>query len=312
MNADQTITTVPCEDDPTSDCYDFVDDSYDASLNVFAITNAWWYEDFPNIDFDILHLGVPEVSTAAEEFCSLFTDTCGDWEGGVSCEVWYNAADMGNPADTSGASQACYDYHLGVAAADTSADPANGSYSVHCEHAAGVSVCVDGSTEPTAAEAFCSLFTDTCGAWEGSATCEDWYNAADVGASTDTSGATQGCYDYHLSVAAGDSAADPANGVYSTHCEHAAGLAVCVDPEPTAAEAFCSLFTDTCGAWEGSATCEDWYNAADAGNEGDTSGATQGCYDYHLSVAAGDTTADPANGSYSAHCDHAAGAAPCQ
>ena len=39
--------------------------------------------------------------------------------------------------------QACYDYHLGVAASDTDADPANGTYSVHCEHAAGAAPCVD-------------------------------------------------------------------------------------------------------------------------------------------------------------------------
>ena len=83
------------------------------------------------------------------------------------------------------------------------------------------------------------------------------------------------------------------------------------EPEPTAAEAFCSLYTDTCGAWGDATSCVDWYNAADAGTAGDTEGATQACYDYHLGVAASDTDADPANGIYSVHCEHAAGAAPC-
>ena len=81
--------------------------------------------------------------------------------------------------------------------------------------------------------------------------------------------------------------------------------------EPTAAESFCSLFAETCGDFPINMVCEDWYNAAEAGNEGDASGASQACYSYHLEVAAADTSADPANGSYSAHCDHAAGLAVC-
>ena len=81
--------------------------------------------------------------------------------------------------------------------------------------------------------------------------------------------------------------------------------------EPTEAEEFCTLFTETCGTWSGTDTCEDWYNAAPTGTEGDSTGATQACYDYHLDVAVADTDADPSNGIYSMHCDHAAGAEPC-
>lgn len=166
--------------------------------------------------------------------------------------------------------------------------------------------------EQTAAEAFCELYGETCGEWDG-VSCVEWYNGSAPGTEGDTSGASQACYDYHLGVAAGDTEADPANGVYSMHCAHAAGAAPCADEEPqSAAEAFCELWGNTCGTWEGAATCVDWYNAADAGTEGDTSGASQACYEYHLSVAAGDTEADPANGTYSMHCDHAAGAAPCE
>ena len=118
-----------------------------------------------------------------------------------------------------------------------------------------------------------------------------------MGTEGDAAGATQACYDYHLDVAV--SSGD------TVHCDHAAGAAPCVDEvEPTAAEAFCSLFDDTCGAWDAGTDCVTWYDGAAAGTEGDTSGATQACYDYHLGVAvsSGDMT----------HCDHAAGAAPCE
>jgi len=145
MNTDDTITTVPCEWDESLDCYDLV--PYDGTKKVFSVSDSFWYEDFPNIDFDILNLGVPEISeepvepTAAEAFCSLFTDTCGSWEGEATCEDWYNAADSGTEGDAEGASQACYDYHLDVAVSDADADPSNGVYSMHCDHAAGAAPC---------------------------------------------------------------------------------------------------------------------------------------------------------------------------
>jgi hypothetical protein len=62
----------------------------------------------------------------------------------------------------------------------------------------------------------------------------------------------------------------------------------------------------------GAASCVDWYNAAEPGTPGSTSGASQACYEYHLTAAMGDSTADPSTGNYSMHCDHASGAAPCQ
>ena len=52
--------------------------------------------------------------------------------------------------------------------------------------------------------------------------------------------------------------------------------------------------------------CVDWWAAAAAGTEGDTSGATQACYSYHLSVAQSSEGDD-----VELHCSHAAGAAPC-
>ena len=61
MNEDNTVATVPCDPNEDSDCYDFIEGQYDASQNVFSLSNAWWYEDFPNLDFDILNLGIPEM-----------------------------------------------------------------------------------------------------------------------------------------------------------------------------------------------------------------------------------------------------------
>jgi hypothetical protein len=60
VNTDGTIGTVPCDWDDTLDCYDLVE--YDGTKNVFSASDAFWYEDFPNLDFDILNLGVPELN----------------------------------------------------------------------------------------------------------------------------------------------------------------------------------------------------------------------------------------------------------
>ncbi|MEC7987791.1 MAG: hypothetical protein VX278_21665 [Myxococcota bacterium] len=54
MNADDTIASIPCAYDTTQTCYDLVQDPYDASLNVFVVSNAYWFEDIPNIDFSLL------------------------------------------------------------------------------------------------------------------------------------------------------------------------------------------------------------------------------------------------------------------
>ena len=77
---------------------------------------------------------------------------------------------------------------------------------------------------------------------------------------------------------------------------------------------FCELYTATCREWSSDTSCVDWYSAAEAGTEGDSSGATQACYDYHLDVASGVED----QGEIDAHCSHAVGAAdsggnaPCQ
>ncbi|MAA79642.1 MAG: hypothetical protein CL916_10315 [Deltaproteobacteria bacterium] len=64
LNDDETVTTVPCEWDETLDCYDLI--PYDGEQTVLSLSDAFWYEDFPNIDFDILNLGVPEITEPTE------------------------------------------------------------------------------------------------------------------------------------------------------------------------------------------------------------------------------------------------------
>jgi hypothetical protein len=89
------------------------------------------------------------------------------------------------------------------------------------------------------------------------------------------------------------------------HCSHAAGAAPCVDAPP--AKTFCESYAESCDA--AIADCGTWWTAAAAGTDGDTSGATQACYSYHLGVAA---TFDKGTDDNVLHCSHAAGAVPCQ
>ena len=133
----------------------------------------------------------------------------------------------------------------------------------------------------------------TCGDWAGATPCTAWFDGAASGSAEDTSGATQGCYEYHLSVA---QTMEP-----EVHCPHATGAEVCVASER--AVSFCDNYVGTCGEWMGNARCTDWFDAAAPGTADDTSGATQGCYEYHLSVA---QTMEP-----EVHCPHAAGLEVC-
>ena len=166
-------------------------------------------------------------------FCDLYADTCGEWTADISCPDWWAAAAPGTEGDSSGATQACYDYHLNVAT--TMTDQAD--IDMHCAHsmggtdAMGAAPCTD--PEPTAAEAYCSLYENTCGAWSADTTCVDWYNNAPETGDTEGAGANQACYDYHLDVAA--TMTDQVD--IDMHCAHsmggtdAMGAAPCTDPE---------------------------------------------------------------------------------
>lgn len=75
---------------------------------------------------------------------------------------------------------------------------------------------------------------------------------------------------------------------------------------PAAEVSFCDKYAEVCGDWPvESVTCADWWAAADEGTEGDTTGATQACYAYHLGVA---ESLGPDAGAAD-HCAHALGQA---
>ena len=51
------------------------------------------------------------------EFCLNYEATCGEWPiAETTCTDWWNSSAAGVEGDPSGASQACYSYHFGVAA----------------------------------------------------------------------------------------------------------------------------------------------------------------------------------------------------
>jgi hypothetical protein len=142
----------------------------------------------------------------------------------ADCATWWAAAAEGTDADTAGATQGCYNYHLDVATTDAD------SAVIHCPHAKGDAICVD-----AAPATFCETYAATC---DGVMTCgangdEDcmladcatWWAAAAEGTDADTAGATQGCYNYHLGVATADEASA------AIHCPHAKGDAICVDAQ---------------------------------------------------------------------------------
>lgn len=222
------------------------------------------------------------------------------FNGTGACMSWYEASESGVAGQTSGANQACYDYHLAVAAG-SAANPA--LQRAHCQHAAGaadgngVAPCVGNiSTNGTAASNFCDQFNTTCTSLPSIENCIGWYSGQPVGVAGQKSGGTQSCYDYHLAVAVGtgDSA--------SVHCFHATGrIDPCSGDEPAVvvddAYNFCFSYMETCaGATQFSdmGSCITWYSSSDVGIQGQKDGSTQSCYAYHLAVASGISLASSA------------------
>ena len=78
----------------------------------------------------------------SEGFCETFVETCGPWTGEESCEAHYNDAPERGPELSAGANRACYEYHLGDARRSLNRGEIEASQ-LSCEHAAGLSVCVD-------------------------------------------------------------------------------------------------------------------------------------------------------------------------
>ena len=62
--ADGTLGLIPCSYDESIDCYDMAVDAIPGERNALVLGDAYWYEDFPNIDFDLLALGVPPEAVA--------------------------------------------------------------------------------------------------------------------------------------------------------------------------------------------------------------------------------------------------------
>ena len=52
------------------------------------------------------------AETAGDRFAYWYKMTCGEVDADLA--AWYNGADVGTPDDVMGATQGCYDYHLGV------------------------------------------------------------------------------------------------------------------------------------------------------------------------------------------------------
>lgn len=74
------------------------------------------------------------AETAGDEFSYWYEMTCGEVDADLA--AWYNGADVGTPDDTMGATQGCYDYHLGVAMDTDSlaADDVAAHEALHCGH----------------------------------------------------------------------------------------------------------------------------------------------------------------------------------
>jgi hypothetical protein len=155
------------------------------------------------------------------EFCVNYAATCGEWpaDAEMGCADWWAASAPGVEGDPSGASQACYSYHFGVAA---TMDDGSAERAAHCAHSIG-GTDADGNSPCTGDEpSFCDRSTRICGDWPADAemSCPDWWTAAAPGEAGATEGATQGCYSYHQSVAAtmeGD--------MQAAHCAHSMGMA---------------------------------------------------------------------------------------
>ena len=98
-------------------------------------------------DGEVCNDGTCEAAPAS--FCDTFAATCDGvmtcganadedcaFADAATCQTWWEGTPEGT--DASGATQACYSYHLGVAGGTDA-----GSADTHCPHAKGDAVCVD-------------------------------------------------------------------------------------------------------------------------------------------------------------------------
>jgi hypothetical protein len=217
-------------------------------------------------------------------FCDNFAATCDGIATIDDCATWWDAAPDGQMDDTSGASKACYTYHLGVAATDAE------SAAIHCPHAAGAAPCVDG--EGTTDEGTTDEGTTDEGTTDEGTTDE---GTTDEG-TTDEGTTDEGTTD--------EGTTDEGTTDEGTTDEGTTDEGTTDDPPEMD---FCAQFDMTCQTpgFAEKEDCAAWWEAADDGEEGAVAGASKACYSYHLGVAGGSDELA------AEHCPHAAGGAPC-
>jgi len=72
---DGTTQTEPCFGDDASECFVFTDASTPGARYGLTMGDAYWYEDYPNLDFNLLGEGAPAIEVETED---------GDSDGGDS------------------------------------------------------------------------------------------------------------------------------------------------------------------------------------------------------------------------------------
>ncbi|MGB0591085.1 MAG: fasciclin domain-containing protein, partial [Myxococcota bacterium] len=292
---------------------------------------------------------------AESNFCDDYVATCGEWPvAETSCADWWAAAPAGEAGAATGASQACYTYHLDVAASMTE----QADIDMHCAHALGMAdmsgnaPCLGNIIEVASGAGFNLLtaavaagqLTETLSTGEYTVfaptdaaittaletlglSVEEFVGDADLLNSvltyhvvagtvlasdvvTMTSATTLQGSDIMIEVVDGAVVLNGSVNVTATDVMASNGIIHVIDAvllPPAAPETtFCDDYVATCGEWPVAETsCADWWAAAEMGTEGDTTGATQACYTYHLGVAASMTE----QADIDMHCAHALGMA---
>lgn len=136
----------------------------------------------------------------------------------------------------------------------------------------------------------CSDFSEYANEQECLAQCAQW----PLGIAGETAGDSLGCRLYHVGVA---NQTDP-----DVHCPHAGptGDGVCVAADAPQCQNYCATYLKNCvdklNLYKDEADCLGQCAAWYPGKDGDTTGDTVGCREYHAGVALGDPVT---------HCPHA-------
>ena len=75
-------------------------------------------------------------------FCETYEETCGEWTAETPCVTHYTTAPRGDDNPRAGATQACYEYYLGMAMTYARRGEAlAGEVTFNCARAAGAEPC---------------------------------------------------------------------------------------------------------------------------------------------------------------------------